>query len=134
MKKNGITVINGRARLAGKGRLSITGKDAETFIAAKHIVLATGARARTLPGLDAHVDSVWYYREALTPSRLPNSMLVVGAGAIGIEFASFYHALGVQVHVVEMADRVLPVEAAEVSDYIAHRSEELCVGKGWVSE
>src|SRR3546814_14000701 len=88
MKKNGITVINGRARLAGKGRLSITGKDAETFIAAKHIVLATGARARTLPGLDAHVDSVWYYREALRPSRLPKSMLVVGAGAIGIEFAS----------------------------------------------
>ncbi|AEC21329.1 dihydrolipoamide dehydrogenase [Pusillimonas sp. T7-7] len=119
MKKNGITVINGHARLAGRGRLSITSGSAETHVAAKHIVLATGARARSLPGLDAQADSVWYYREALTPSRLPKSMLVVGAGAIGIEFASFYHALGVEVHVVEMADRVLPVEDAEVSDYVA---------------
>src|SRR3546814_18775822 len=84
MKKNGITVINGRARLAGKGRLSITGKDAETLIAAKHIVLATGARARTLPGLDAHVDSVWYYREALTPYRFTKRIQEVGAGALGI--------------------------------------------------
>ncbi|NYT84715.1 dihydrolipoyl dehydrogenase [Pollutimonas harenae] len=118
MKKNGITVINGQARLAGKERLAVTSKDTETLIAAKHIVLATGARARTLPGLDANPDSVWYYREALTPPRLPKSMLVVGAGAIGIEFASFYHALGVQVHVVEMADRVLPLEDAEVSEYV----------------
>src|SRR3546814_13604464 len=83
------------------------------------MVVANGSRARNLLGLDAHVDSVCYYREALTPSRLPKSMLVVGAGAIGIEFASFYHALGVEVHVVEMADRVLPVEDAEVSDYVA---------------
>ncbi|MYN12725.1 dihydrolipoyl dehydrogenase [Pusillimonas sp. TS35] len=118
MKKNGITVIKGQARLAGKGRLAVSGDGTDALISASHIVLATGARARVLPALDANADSVWYYREALTPSRLPRSMLVVGAGAIGIEFASFYHALGVQVQVVEMADRVLPVEDAEVSEYV----------------
>ena len=118
MKKNGITVINGHARLNGKGRLSIKGVAEETHITAKHIVLATGARARTLPGLDAQAEGIWHYREALVPPSLPKSMVVIGAGAIGIEFASFYHALGVKVDVVEMADRVLPVEDAEISEYV----------------
>ncbi|NYT25116.1 dihydrolipoyl dehydrogenase [Alcaligenaceae bacterium] len=118
MKKNGITVIKGQARLAGKGRLSVKGEGAETPVMAKHIVLATGARARTLPGLDARADGVWHYREALTPPSLPKSMLVIGAGAIGIEFASFYHALGAKVDVVEMAEHVLPVEDVEISEYV----------------
>ncbi len=118
MKKNGVTVLKGHARLTGNGRLSVSGEQDEAIVAARHIVLATGARARTLPGLEPDADSVWYYREALTPSRLPNSMLVIGGGAIGIEFASFYHALGVRVHVVEMADRALPVEDADISDYV----------------
>lgn len=118
MKKNGITVFNGHAQLAGKGQLSVTGSKGESVVAAKHIVLATGARARVLPGLEANPDNVWYYREALTPSHLPKRLLVIGAGAIGIEFASFYHALGVQVDVVEMADRVLPTEDAEISDFV----------------
>lgn len=118
MKKNGITVFNGHARLAGKGLLRITGSTGESEIAAKHIVLATGARARVLPGLSANPDNVWYYREALAPSHLPKRLLVIGAGAIGIEFASFYHAMGVQVDVVEMADRVLPTEDAEISEFV----------------
>ncbi|KAA0893016.1 dihydrolipoyl dehydrogenase [Pusillimonas sp. ANT_WB101] len=118
MKKNGITVFNGHARLADKGLLRIMGSTGESEIAAKHIVLATGARARVLPGLSTSPDSVWYYREALTPSHLPKRLLVIGAGAIGIEFASFYHAMGVQVDVVELADRVLPTEDAEISEFV----------------
>lgn len=118
MKKNGVTVFNAHGRLAGGGRLQLDGEKGASVIAAKHIVLATGARARTLPGLEADAQSVWYYREALTPASLPKRMLVIGAGAIGIEFASFYHALGTEVHVVEMADRVLPGEDEEISAYV----------------
>ncbi len=118
MKKNGVTVFNAHARLAGGGRLQLDGDKGASVLAAKHIVLATGARARTLPGLQADAQSVWYYREALTPVSLPKRVLVIGGGAIGIEFASFYHALGSEVHVVEMADRVLPGEDEEISAYV----------------
>ncbi|MBP6019292.1 MAG: dihydrolipoyl dehydrogenase [Burkholderiaceae bacterium] len=118
MKKNGITVFNAHAKLGGNGRLLLDGDKGVTELAAKQIVLATGARARTLPGLEADAQSVWYYREALTPASLPKRILVIGAGAIGIEFASFYHALGSQVQVVEMADRVLPGEDEEISAYV----------------
>ena len=82
---------------------------------AKHIILATGARARTLPGLEPDGDLIWSYREAMVPSELPKSMLVMGSGAIGIEFASFYNDLGVDVTVVEVQDRILPVEDADIS-------------------
>lgn len=119
MKKNGVTVINGHGRLAGKGMLQVDGEQGGTALSAHHIILATGARARELPGLKPDGDSVWSYREALMPATLPKRLLVIGAGAIGIEFASFYHALGSEVSVVEMADRILPVEDEEVSVHVA---------------
>jgi len=108
MKKHKITVISGEAKLAGKD-----GKT--TDIAAKNIVLATGARARTLPGLEPDGKLVWTYREAMVPTMFPKSLLVVGSGAIGIEFASFYRTLGSDVTVVEVLDRVMPVEDEEIS-------------------
>ena len=115
MKKHKITVIAGEAKLAGKGKLSVTkdGKPAEYL--AKNIVLATGARARTLPGLEPDGLLVWTYREAMVPPSFPKSLLVVGSGAIGIEFASFYRTLGADVTVVEVMDRVMPVEDEEIS-------------------
>ena len=100
MKKHKITVIAGEAKLAGKGRLVVT-KDAKSSdYTAKNIVLATGARARTLPGLEPDGKLVWTYREAMIPDGFPKSLLVVGSGAIGIEFASFYRTLGAEVTVV----------------------------------
>jgi dihydrolipoamide dehydrogenase len=120
MKKNGVTVIRARAALAGRGRLGLDdGEGRASSLEASHIVLATGARARELPGLAPDPRSVWYYREALAPQFLPRRLLVVGAGAIGVEFASFYHALGVEVQIMEMADRVLPVEDEDVSAHVA---------------
>ncbi len=115
MKKHKITVIAGEAKLAGKGKLSVIkdGKPAE--YTAKNIVLATGARARTLPGLEPDGLLVWTYREAMVPPSFPKSLLVVGSGAIGIEFASFYRTLGADVTVVEVMDRVMPVEDEEIS-------------------
>jgi len=97
---------------------AFTSANGVSTLAAKHIILATGARARPLPGLTPDGDSVWSYREALVPKRVPQHLVVIGAGAIGIEFASFYHALGAKVSVIEMADRVLPVEDEEVSQYV----------------
>jgi len=120
MKKNGVTVLAGHGRLAGKGRLDIAAPDGRTrTVSSAHIVLATGARARQLPALPADGKTVWSYREALAPPALPRRMLIVGAGAIGIEFASFYHAVGAHVTVIEMADRVLPVEDADISAQVA---------------
>ena len=115
MKKHKIAVIPGEAKLAGKGKLTVT-KDGKTSeFLAKNIVLATGARARTLPGLEPDGKLVWTYREAMVPTMFPKSLLVVGSGAIGIEFASFYKTLGADVTVVEIMDRVMPVEDAEIS-------------------
>jgi len=115
MKKHKITVIAGEAKLAGAGKLAVT-KDGKTIdYAAKNIVLATGARARTLPGLEPDGRLVWTYREAMVPPSFPKSLLVVGSGAIGIEFASFYRTLGSEVTVVEILDRILPVEDEEIS-------------------
>jgi len=118
LKKNKVTVFDGQGALAGKGTVSVTkdGKAVEE-IEAKHIILATGARARSLPGLEPDGKLVWTYREAMVPEELPKSLLVVGSGAIGIEFASFYRTLGVDVTVVEVMDRVLPVEDAEISAF-----------------
>ncbi len=115
MKKHKITVIAGEAKLAGKGQLSVI-KDGKTSeLTAKNIVLATGARARTLPGLEPDGLLVWTYREAMVPPSMPKSLLVVGSGAIGIEFASFYRTLGADVTVVEVLDRVMPVEDEDIS-------------------
>jgi len=119
MKKHKIAVFDGTAALAGKGQLAVTGKDGKPMatLSAKHIVLATGARARALPGLEPDGKLVWTYREAMVPEKMPKSLLVVGSGAIGIEFASFYRTMGAEVTVVEIMDRVLPVEDAEVSAF-----------------
>src|SRR5277367_3633497 len=117
MKKNKITVIPGEAKLVGKGKLSVTKDGKATEYTAKNIVLATGARARTLPGLEPDGKLIWTYREAMVPLAFPKSLLVVGSGAIGIEFASFYRALGVDVTVVEVLDRILPVEDEEISAF-----------------
>jgi dihydrolipoamide dehydrogenase len=116
LKKNKIEVIDGTAKLLGKGKLEVT-KDGKKIaeLAAKHIVLATGARARVIPGFEPDGKLVWTYRDALVPKDLPKSMLVVGSGAIGIEFANFYHALGVDVTVVEMMNQIMPVEDVEIS-------------------
>ncbi|RMF08761.1 MAG: dihydrolipoyl dehydrogenase [Alphaproteobacteria bacterium] len=115
MKKNKITVLEGTGKLKGPGKLAVE-KDGKTEeIAAKHIILATGARARELPHLKADGELVWTYKHAMTPKTMPKSVLVIGSGAIGIEFASFYRDMGADVTVVEMLDRILPVEDADVS-------------------
>ena len=120
MKKNKIAVIDGEAGLNGPGKLAIA-KDGGTQgeVAATHIILATGARARELPGLEADGALVWTYKEAMVPEAMPESLLVIGSGAIGMEFASFYRALGAAVTVVEVLDRVLPVEDEEISAFAA---------------
>ena len=120
MKKNNITVLTGHARLAGKNTLAVE-KDGKTqTVGAPHIILATGARARVLPGLEPDGERIWTYREAMVPTRMPKKLLVVGSGAIGIEFASFYLNMGSEVTVVEVLDRILPVEDAEISAF-AHK-------------
>ena len=118
LKKNKVTVFDGHGALAGKGRVAVTkdGKPVAT-LAAPHIILATGARARQLPGLEADGKLIWSYKEAMVPTAMPKSLLVLGSGAIGIEFASFYRNMGAEVTVVEVMDRVLPVEDAEISAF-----------------
>ncbi|MEM8744740.1 MAG: dihydrolipoyl dehydrogenase, partial [Pseudomonadota bacterium] len=125
MKKNKITVFDGEAKLRTKGGIGITGKDGAALpdVQAKHIIVATGARARTLPNLEPDGKLVWTYKEAMVPETMPKSLLVVGSGAIGIEFASFYRTLGAEVTVVEIMDRILPVEDEEISG-LAHKSFE----------
>ncbi|MFP5469415.1 MAG: dihydrolipoyl dehydrogenase, partial [Alphaproteobacteria bacterium] len=115
LKKNKVTVIEGVATLAGKGKISVTANGKAQEVMAKNIILATGARARQMPGLETDGKLVWSYREAMVPAAIPPSLLVVGSGAIGIEFASFYRTMGSDVTVVEVLDRVLPVEDAEIS-------------------
>jgi dihydrolipoamide dehydrogenase len=117
MKKHKITVIAGEAKLGGKGKIAVTKDGKTTDYEAKNIVLATGARARTMPGLEPDGKLIWTYREAMVPTSFPKSLLVVGSGAIGIEFASFYRTLGSDVTVVEVMDRVLPVEDEEISAF-----------------
>ncbi len=122
LKKNGVRVIEGRGRLLGGGRIGVSGKDGGAY-SAKHIIVATGARPRDLPGLERDGRLVWSYFEALNPERLPKSLLIVGSGAIGMEFASLYNALGVEVTVVEIMERILPAEDAEIAQ-IARRQLE----------
>tara|TARA_R110002094_G_scaffold138583_5_gene129917 strand:+ start:304 stop:1698 length:1395 start_codon:yes stop_codon:yes gene_type:complete len=117
MKKNKITVFMGAATLPAKGKVSIKTDKGTEELTAGNIVLATGARARELPGLEADGKQVWTYRHALQPPHMPGKLLVIGSGAIGIEFASFYNTLGADTTVVEVMDRVLPVEDAEISAF-----------------
>jgi len=117
MKKNKVTVFMGDATLPKQGVVQVTSAKGVEELAAKAVVLATGARARELPGLEADGDLVWTYRHALQPKRMPKRLLVIGSGAIGIEFASFFNTLGADVTVCEVMDRVLPVEDAEVSAF-----------------
>jgi len=123
MKKNNIAVFDAAAKLEGPGRIALTGKngEAQPTITAKHIVIATGARAKTLPGLEPDGKHIWTYKEAMVPESFPSSLLIVGSGAIGIEFASFYRTLGAQVTVVEVLDRILPTEDEEISR-LAHKA------------
>jgi dihydrolipoamide dehydrogenase len=120
MKKNKIDVIEGTARLekgAPAPKVIVKGKDGkDTLYMAKHVMLATGARARDIPqaGLVADGKLIWTYREALVPDTMPKRLLVIGSGAIGIEFASFFRSLGSEVTVVEALVRILPVEDAEI--------------------
>ncbi|MBM4385904.1 MAG: dihydrolipoyl dehydrogenase [Deltaproteobacteria bacterium] len=118
LRKNKVTVLDGEAKLAGAGRLVVTGKDgAAQELRSDAIVLATGARAKALPGIEADGELVWTYREAMVPREMPKRLLVIGSGAIGIEFASFYRALGSDVTVVEVLPRILPVEDEEISAF-----------------
>ncbi|MEL6608523.1 MAG: dihydrolipoyl dehydrogenase [Pseudomonadota bacterium] len=124
LKKNKVTAIMGEAKLAGKGKVSVKTDKGTEELTAKHIVLATGARARELPGLEADGDRVWTYKAALTPPHMPKKLLVIGSGAIGIEFASFYNTLGADTTVVEVMDRVLPVEDEEISAFAKKQFEK----------
>jgi dihydrolipoamide dehydrogenase len=118
LKKNKVTVFDGHGRLAGSGRVNVV-RDGKPVaeLAAMNIILATGARARALPGLEPDGKLVWTYKEAMVPPVMPKSLLVVGSGAIGIEFASFYRDMGAEVTVVEVLDRILPVEDEEISAF-----------------
>ncbi len=128
LKKNKVTVFDGHGRLdgkAGNGRKVAVSKDGKGVadLTAQRVILATGARARQLPGLESDGKLVWTYKEAMIPETLPKSLLVIGSGAIGIEFASFYRTLGAEVTVVEVLPRILPVEDEEISAF-AHKAFE----------
>ena len=118
MKKNKVTVVEGDGFIAGKGTLSVTKEGKKTDLAAKHIIVATGARARDLPFAKADGERIWTYRHAMVPKEMPTRLLVIGSGAIGVEFASFYSDMGAEVTIVEMLPRILPVEDEEVSAFV----------------
>jgi dihydrolipoamide dehydrogenase len=129
MKKNKITVFDGSAKLAGAEgalrKLAVAMNDkTNVTLTAKNVILATGARARQLPGLEADGKLVWSYKEAMVPPEFPKSLLVIGSGAIGIEFASFYRTMGAEVTVAEVMERVLPVEDEEVSAFAKRAFEK----------
>ncbi len=118
MKKNKVTVVEGEGALAGKGRLVVTKDGARTELSARHIIVATGARARELPFARADGERIWTYRHAMVPREMPTRLLVIGSGAIGVEFASFYSDMGAEVTIVEMLPRILPVEDEDVSAFM----------------
>jgi dihydrolipoamide dehydrogenase len=125
MKKNKISVFDGTAKLAGTGKVTVAMKDkSNVTLTYKNVILATGARARQLPGLETDGKLVWSYKEAMVPPEFPKSLLVIGSGAIGIEFASFYRTMGAEVTVCEVLDRILPVEDAEVSAFAKRAFEK----------
>ena len=119
MKKNKVTVVEGVGKLTAPNKLSVTTGDQTRELEAPHIIIATGARARDLPFAKADGKRIWTYRHAMVPPEMPTKLLVIGSGAIGVEFASFYSDMGADVTIVEMLDRVLPVEDVEVSDFMA---------------
>jgi dihydrolipoamide dehydrogenase len=132
MKKNKIAIIWGKAALDAPGKFTVTKSEAEApkgalgegAYTAKHIIVATGARPRVLPGLEPDKKLVWTYFEAMNPDKMPKSLLVVGSGAIGIEFASFYRTMGAEVTVVEVLPQVLPVEDAEIAAFARKQFEK----------
>ncbi len=124
MKKNKVTVVEGVATLTAKDKVSVKNGDQITEVQARNIILATGARARDLPFAKADGDRIWTYRHAMTPSEMPTNLLVIGSGAIGCEFASFYSDMGAKVTIIEMLDRILPVEDAEVSAFVQKQFEK----------
>lgn len=115
LKKNNVIVLDGRGKITAAGKISVVSATTTTNIEASHIIVATGARAKTLPHLQPDGKLVWTYKEAMIPTELPKSLIVIGSGAIGIEFASFYNALGSKVSVIEMQNKILPVEDDEIS-------------------
>ena len=117
LKKNKVTALMGAATITAPGQVLVKTAKGDETLSGKHIIIATGARARELPGLEGDGDLVWTYKTALTPPRMPKKLLVIGSGAIGIEFANFYNTLGVDTTVVEVMDRVMPVEDAEISAF-----------------
>jgi dihydrolipoamide dehydrogenase len=118
MKKNKITVHMGDGKLIAANRLTVTKDGKAEELTAKNIIIATGARARDLPKAKADGKRIWTYRHAMVPAEMPTKLLVIGSGAIGIEFASFYNDMGAKVTVVEMMDRIVPVEDADVSAFL----------------
>ncbi|OKH80608.1 dihydrolipoamide dehydrogenase [Mycobacterium sp. SWH-M3] len=128
MRKNAVTVIAGTARLAGKGLVDVSTDAGIQRYRADHVILATGARPRTVPGLTPDGERIWTYFDALQPSTLPRSLVVVGSGAIGVEFASLYRDLGTDVRIVEMAPRIMPAEDTAVSEFVRGRFEKRGIG------
>jgi dihydrolipoamide dehydrogenase len=124
MKKNKVVVVEGTGTMTAKNKITVKNGDVTTEVVAKNIILATGARARDLPFAKADGDRIWTYRHAMTPSEMPTNLLVIGSGAIGCEFASFYSDMGAKVTIVEMLDRILPVEDAEVSAFVQKQFEK----------
>jgi dihydrolipoamide dehydrogenase len=124
LKKNKVTVLMGEASLPAKGKVAVTTEKGPEELQARNIILATGARARDLPGLEADGKRVWNYKHALVPPHTPKKLLVIGSGAIGIEFASFFNTLGADTTVVEVLDRILPVEDAEISAFAKKQFEK----------
>ena len=123
LKKNKVAVVMGEATIPAPGKVSVKGEKAQE-LTAKNIIIATGARARELPGLEADGKGVWTYKHALQPPHMPKKLLVIGSGAIGIEFASFYNTLGCDTTVIEVLDRILPVEDAEISGFARKQFEK----------
>ena len=115
MRSNKVTVYEGTARIAAPGKVTVEGKDGQKTVEAKNIIIATGARPRSLPGLDVDGKYILTSREALAMTKLPKSMVVIGAGAIGVEFASVFNSFGVKVTIVEALPRILPLEEPEIS-------------------
>ncbi|HZF44678.1 MAG TPA: dihydrolipoyl dehydrogenase [Sphingomonadaceae bacterium] len=124
MKKNKVTVVEGVGAVTAPGKLSVTRGDQVQELEAPHIILATGARARELPFAKADGERIWTYRHAMVPKVMPTKLLVIGSGAIGVEFASFYRDMGAEVTIVEMLDRILPVEDLEVSAFMLKALEK----------
>ena len=121
LRKHQIPLITGKARLLGQGRVAVTQASGEKILSADATILATGARPRELPGLTPDGTHLWTAREAMTPNTLPERLAVIGGGAIGVEFASFYATIGCKVTVIEMAERILPTEDAEISTLLAEQ-------------